>query len=412
MYIGFLSNYFPSLTETFIYREAFELKRNGFKLKFFSLRKPDSKKISKEALIFYNNTFYLLPMVLSHFIKSHFKFFFMNPYKYINTCIRMINGTHKNNKDRVRSFLHFAEGVVLANKMIEESIQHVHAHYASQAASVARVIYLLTNITYSISAHAHDIWYDQLLLPEKLNEAIFISCCSDFGRKWLLKQSKNDLSHKIMLIYHGLDVEKFVPPNNERKRKKNLILSIGRLTEQKGFSDLIEACSILNKENYQFYCIIIGEGELRQKLEEQIVKNNLLFKVKLMGAMYQDKIKKYYDKAWIFVLPCVDTKDGNRDGIPNVILESMAKKLPVITTDNSGQPEIIENGVNGILVSPHSPKMIAEAIKLLSNNNVLREKIKVNAYNKITKDFNNKHTIKPLIIELNKIVKCSNKHCE
>ena len=90
----------------------------------------------------------------------------------------------------------------------------------------------------------------------------------------------------------------------------------------------------------------------------------------------------------------------------------MAKKLPVITTDNSGQPEIIENGVNGILVSPHSPKMIAEAIKLLSNNNVLREKIKVNAYNKITKDFNNKHTIKPLIIELNKIVKCSNKHCE
>jgi glycosyltransferase involved in cell wall biosynthesis len=309
----------------------------------------------------------------------------------------MLRGTHHRPKDRLRSLTHFGEGVVLARRMQRDGITHIHAHFASQAASVARVVHLLTGIPYSFTGHAHDIWQDRILLPEKIQEARFVTTCSRMGKRYLVLQAPPGTSEKIHVVYHGLDVQAFPYIANGEEREKNLILSVGRLTAQKGFPDLIKACAILKSRSLHFRCIIIGQGEDKEQLRGQIESEGLAGTVTLQGAVAQERIKEYYRRAWVFALPCVDTADGNRDGIPNVLMESMAMGLPVVTTTNSGQPELIRDGRDGLLVPVHSPVVLANAIERLFDDGELRERIRTEARRRMEDAFDCRKTIEPLV---------------
>ncbi len=308
----------------------------------------------------------------------------------------MLAGTHACAKDRLRSLMHFGEGVPLAQQMLRDGVGHIHAHFASQSASVARVVHLLTRIPYSFTGHAHDIWQDRLLMPEKLAEAAFVVTCSDNARRSLLAESPRDAPAKVHLVYHGLDVDNF-PYCNGDEREKNLILSIGRLTQTKGFPDLIAACGLLAARGFPFRCVIVGEGEERTRLEAMIEESGLSGKVSLAGALRQEEIRAYYRRAWVFALPCVDAADGNRDGIPNVLMEAMASGVPVIATANSGQAELIRHGTDGLLVPVHSPDRLAEALAAVCSNDALRERLSAAGRDKIVNSFDNRKTIEPLI---------------
>lgn len=398
MGLAYLVSEFPSLTITFIYREVFEIQRRGIRVKLYSLRKPELSSLSKESIELYRSTNYLLPIDWHEVAYSHLKAFGKNPIKYFITLSKMVITTSSLSiKKRYRSLMHFGEGVVLAERMIRDGVTHIHAHFASQPTSVARVVHLLKGIPFSFSAHAHDIWWDKLLLREKIDEAVFVSCCSEFGRCQLIKEGSPDSARKIHLVYHGLNIGKFAMQESCKARERNLILSIGRLTAQKGFSDLIEACKILQEKNFDFHCVIIGEGEQREELERQIEISRIKGKVELLGALPHERAREYYRSAWVFALPCVDTKDGNRDGIPNVLMEAMATGLPVITTTNSGQSELIENGRHGILIPPNSPVELADSIMMLSKETQLRERISIEARRRIVRDFDNRKTITPLL---------------
>lgn len=402
MSLAYLTSIFPKLTATFIYREVIELQRRGKHIKIYSLHKPDHSELSEESIPLCEETYYLLPVKTSRLFKSHIKFLVRNPLKYGITLLRMMTGTYDKFQDRLRGLMHFGEGVVLADKMLYDGITHIHAHYASHPTSVARVIFLLANIPYSFTAHAHDIWNDRLMLPEKIQEATFAICCTKIGQKRLIEQAKQDVSKKIHLVYHGLDVRKFNLPQNGEERENNLILSIGSLGVTKGFPDLIKACAILKGRNINIRCLIIGEGDLRPKLEALIHSYNLAGQVNLIGALPQEKIIEFYRKARVFVLPCITTINGNHDGLPNVLMEAMATGLPVITTANTGQIELINNRVHGLLVAQNSPMEIANAIESLIKDNNLWKKIQYNARQRMVNDFDNRNTIKPLLNLLDK----------
>lgn len=395
--LAYLHSFFPRLSATFIYREVLELNRRGINTVNYSLRKPAPSEFSHEAFELYVNTCYLLPVPLTGLLRSHISFLVTKPVRYFTALVKMLTGTHKKNSDRVRSLMHFGEGVFLASRMVEDKISHIHAHYASQPASVARVVHLLTGIPYSLSGHAHDIWHDQLQLPQKLSEVEFAVCCSEFGRQGLINQATEDVSHKVHLVYHGIDVRKFVPPGNMHIRNKNTLLSIGRLTAQKGFPYLLQAIRKLKDQGVNVRCQLIGEGEQRQQLEEMIDQLGVSEQVQLLGAVTQEKIIDYYHSAWIFVLPCVDTLDGNRDGIPNVLMEAMACGLPVITTDNSGQPELVINNECGIIVHPCAADELAQAIKRLCEDNELWKNIQKYGRERVESYFDNRNTILPLL---------------
>ena len=397
MKIAYLMNYFPYLTETFIHREIDLLSNEGINFKIYSIRKPELSEVSAENLKWYENTDYLLPINLGYLLKCHLKLFFRTPFRYTASLTKMLTETHHRFKDRIRSLMHFGEGVVFADMALKDRISHIHAHYASQPSSVARVIYLLTKIPYSFTAHAHDIWYDQLMIPEKLKEATFAICCSKVGKKRLIRQAKEDVSKKVYVVYHGLDVRKFIPPKSDARREKNLILSIGSLGPTKGFPDLIKACAIIRDRNITLQCIIIGEGNLRSELEALVRAYDLKGQVKLIGALPQERLTEYFHKASVFVLPCVTTSDDNHDGLPNVLMEAMATGLPVITTSNTAQVELIENEKHGLLVTQQSPIEIANAIERLFKDNVLWKSLQLHGRSRVENDFDSHKTIKPLI---------------
>ncbi len=397
MSLAYLSNVLPNLTETFIYGEVFRVRERGFDVRTYSLRRPAAIYFAEEARPIYATTWYLLPVGLSAFVKSHCSFMLHAPLRYLRAFAKMMTGTHNRPKDRFRSLMHFAEGVVLARKMQEDGVEHIHAHFASQATSVARVVHLLTGIPYSFTGHAHDIWHDRILLPEKLHEARFVATCSQMGRRHLLSQAQSDVSAKVHVVYHGLDVDKFPYLPNGEGREKNFILSVGRLTAQKGFPDLIKACAILKGRGIEFTCTIIGQGEDKESLQALIESEGVAGLVVLAGAVGQEKIKEYYRRAWVFALACVDTADGNRDGIPNVLMEAMAIGVPVVTTANSGQPELIRDGRDGLLVPSHSPAILADAIGTLFDDVHLRKRVRTEARKRIEDSFDCRKTIEPLI---------------
>ena len=152
------------------------------------------------------------------------------------------------------------------------------------------------------------------------------------------------------------------------EKEKGIVLAVGQLREKKGFGFLLKACQRLVEQGYELKCDIVGEGPLRQSLEAEIRQLSLEDTVTLCGALPHQEVIAKYRQAMMFVLPAVMGADGDRDGIPNVILEAMAMELPVVSTRLSGIPEVVEDGINGLLVPPADERALAEAlIRLLDN---------------------------------------------
>ncbi len=394
--VAYLGTVIPSLSATFIYREILEIERRGYSLHIYSLHRPDPKSLSAESLPLCARTYYLLPVRILRLLFAHFHYVSVHPIRYFRAIWKMLIPVHDRLKNRIRSLLHFGEGVVLAYKMEQDDISHIHSHYASQATSVARVIHLLTGIPYSFSAHAHDIWHDRLLLREKLDEACFVSCCSSYGCRELSRRGNAGVEKKIHVIYHGIDVRHFIPPSVQR-RNGNQILAVGRFDLMKGFSDLVTACHYLQREGVMFQCCIVGGGEEMGNIESLVRKYGLAGRIHLPGAIPQERLLQFYHEATIFTLPCISTRNGRHDGIPNVLVEAMATALPVVSTPIGGIAELIDHEKDGFLVKPGNTRELAARLKQLLQDAALRRRFAEAGRTKICSRFDNQKCIEPLI---------------
>jgi glycosyltransferase involved in cell wall biosynthesis len=238
---------------------------------------------------------------------------------------------------------------------------------------VALVIGRLLNMPYSATAHATDIYVNPVLLPEKIKEARFIATCTQYNKDHLTTAVGPEISRKVHRIYHGLDMSHYHPQH--QPTAKPLLISVGQLKEKKGFTYLLQACHLLKERGYDFECQIVGEGALRSELEAQIRQLHLENVVTLCGSLPHGAVIDKYKQAALFALPCVVQADGERDGIPNVILEALAMELPVVSTDHSGIPEVIEDGKNGLLVPTEQVVPLAEALASLLDDADLRQKL-------------------------------------
>ncbi len=186
--------------------------------------------------------------------------------------------------------------------------------------------------------------------------------CTHYNKQFIADHYPEIDLDKIRVIYHGIDLEKFNPPKRRVLSDPPVILSVGRLVPKKGFQVLLRACKILVERKVEFVCRIIGEGPERPRLEMYIKLNNLVDRVKLVGAVAPDQMVQEYQKSTLFALPCVEEENGNRDGIPNVLAEAMAMSLPVISSKISGIPELIENGKQGVLLEAGSVPELADTL--------------------------------------------------
>lgn len=391
--IAYIIGTFPYPTTTFIDREILEAIRQGLDLILISIRQPEPFKMKSDVANLAQNTRYLLPVSWIKFIWCNLFFLATKPGLYGSTLFYLITRKHKHIWSRVKTVLHFAEGVWATWVLKEDGVDHIHAHFADRAATVALVVSRLLGKSYSLTAHANDIYVAPVLLNEKIKNAKFTTTCTSYNKTYLEKISGCD----IELIYHGIDIGSFKDTTNREADQTPLILSVGQLKEKKGFHYLVEACRILKDKGYVFKCEIIGEGPYRSELEELIKNRGMQDSIELKGALPLEEVLARYQRAIIFVLACVVASNNDRDGIPNVILEAMAHRVPVVSTSISGIPEVVQNNHNGLLVDPENPHMLSEALISLLESKKIRTEFGLNGQKTVMEQFDLEQNTRKLV---------------
>src|SRR5262249_2652633 len=216
------------------------------------------------------------------------------------------------------------QALLLAAAARQHGIRHVHAHFASVATTVARLAARFAGLRYSFTAHAKDIFHESVQpddLRRKLHDAAAVITVSDYNLDHL-RRIYGLAAERVQRIYNGLDLDRF--PFAEPRARPPLVVAGGRLVEKKGFADLVAAAGVLAGRERRFSCQIIGAGPLDGDMREQIARLGLQGLVELTGPRPQSEIVTDVQRAAVFVAPCIVGADGNRDGLPTVLLEAMA----------------------------------------------------------------------------------------
>lgn len=395
--LAYVVGTYPLLTTTFIDREIELLRQWGISVHVVSIRRP-SRSLSPEQEALQEDVSYLLPVSPAALIAGHLWAMLTRPVAFFGALLYLLTRPHPSMQARLKTVMHFGEGVYAAYLLRQRPANQIHAHFVDRAATVALIVGRLLNIPYSATAHANDIYVNPVLLPEKMAEAKFIATCTRYNERHLADVEGTALSHKVRCIYHGLDVNKYQPPSR-LYHSKPLLIAVGQLKEKKGFTYLLRACRLLKDQGYDFHCQIIGEGPLRETLETQISQLALTESVTLCGALPHEAVIDKYKQATIFTLPCVMGTDGDRDGIPNVILEAMAMELPVVSTRHSGIPEVVRDGWNGLLVPPADETALAEALAYLMDEPADRQQLGRRGRQTIVESFSVEQNTKRLLAE-------------
>ncbi|MEE8155581.1 MAG: glycosyltransferase family 4 protein, partial [Phycisphaerales bacterium] len=260
-------------------------------------------------------------------------------------------------------------------------------HFGTSAASVSRLAGRITGIPYSFTAHAKDIFHqdiDHSRLRLRLRDAAAVVTVSDFNVAHL-RRCFGDDACGVRRIYNGLDLDEFSyePPS----QRPPVVLAVGRLIEKKGFADLIDACAVLAGHGRDFQCQICGEGTLHDELAAQIDRLGLAERVALLGPRPRGEIIAAIRHSAVVATPCVVGSDGNRDGLPTVLLEAMALGTPCVSTNVTGIPELVQHEQTGLIAAQHDPSSLAEQIERLLDNSGLGVTLAERARQLIQTDF-------------------------
>jgi colanic acid/amylovoran biosynthesis glycosyltransferase len=354
--VAYLFERFPSFGQTFCYREVVELERQGTTVDVFSIRRPVGEPQQDWDRSLVERVHYLpeekaLVEEVDRLLKT-------------NAVSEPARQAVKE-WGRQSDFLRLYQAIYIGVRLREKGLRHIHAHFAGMAARTAYWIKEFFEIPYSFTAHANDIFApcDFVVSLAKLIEgATTAVTVSDYAAR-LLQERFPARAAKIRRVYNGVDLSRFSTTDFGRSPPE--IISIGRLIEKKGFSDLISACALLRSRGKTFHCSLIGEGPLEEALRAQIASADLNNCVALTGPQALAEIAARLAHATVFALPCTHEADGGMDNLPTVIMEAMAAGLPVISTPLAGVPEMVEDGGNGELVPERDPAALAAAIERL-----------------------------------------------
>lgn len=367
--IGYVVKRYPRYSETFIVNEIISHEKAGLDIVIFSL----------------------LPTVDTHFqdiigqVKSPLIYLKSDQIKGFDFWTALLNARKfipdifsklelvigEEGKDDIQNIY---QGLQLATLVRYYGIDHLHAHFGTSATTVARIASIFSGIPYTFTAHARDIYHndvDNNKLKQKIRDSSKVITIGNYNLKYL-KRLYPELGHKITLIYNGLNLECFPDSNNQDIKTENKIITVGRLIEKKGFHILIDSCSILETKKIPFQCQIIGSGTLKDQLQSQINNHGLKEKVLLTGSLPRNKMFEIIQEATVFVAPSVLGSDGDRDGLPTTLLEAMALGTPCISTKVTGIPEIVHDNVTGILVEEKDPISLADAVERILVDPALR----------------------------------------
>ena len=279
-------------------------------------------------------------------------------------------------------------------------VRHFHVHFANRAAHTAMFVKAVSGIPFSMTAHGQDFMSDlgnEELLRELCANAEFVGAETDFSRDLLAARCPESRS-KIFRVYNGIDLSRFPKPETDQRPAAAIrFLSVGRLVAFKGFDILIDACAELQKRGINFNCEIIGDGALREELEERASRQNLRERIHFAGEQSQNYVRAALRDCDVFVLASAPDERGASDIFPTVIAEAMASGKPVVSTTVAGIPELVANGEAGLLVPPRDARALGDAMEQLARDEHLRVNFGDAGRLRIEQKFTIEKTIEPLL---------------
>lgn len=375
---------YPRLSETFIAQEILALEQRGFAIDIWSLRRPTDKLVHPMHRQIAARLFYL-----PEYLRDA-------PWRVLRGAMagllrpgiwRLLAALAADlRRDATPNRLRrFGQALVLARE-IDPGIDHLHVHFLHTPASVARYCAMLTGRGWSFSAHAKDIWTTPAWdLREKIGDAAWGVTCTRAGLAEL--QRVGDGAARVALAYHGLDLARFPPPPERAGRGGPVqLLSVGRAVAKKGFDDLLDALALV-PAGADWRLVQIGGGPLLPGLQAQAARLGLADRIEWRGALAQEDVVAAMRAADVFVLASKTGADGDRDGLPNVIMEAASQALPSLATATAGIPEFVEDGRNGLLVPPGDPQALAAALARLIGEPDLRSHLGAAAWDTLRGHF-------------------------
>jgi glycosyltransferase involved in cell wall biosynthesis len=387
---------FPRLSETFILNEIRALERLGAPLVIVSLLPREAGRhhstvAEVRARIHYLPVDWLA--LIRAALRPHLRLIATVPMRYLRTARRAL-WLAVRYRHPSATFKNFTRAVLVAEICRQEAISHLHAHFANTPTRVAFFVSTLCGIPFSFTAHAKDLFLSTTdAMQDRVTGAKFVLTCTRYNGDYIKSLVPAEHWSKIHVVYHGADLSMFsdVPDTCGAGRTAPdvppIILSVGRLVPKKGMRCLITACGHLRDRGIAFRCQVVGHGPLRDELHAQIDGLGLGGTVTLLGAMTHDDLVEVYGQATVFALVPQIAEDGDRDGIPNVLVEAMAAGLPVVSTTVSGIPELVEHALTGWLVPPNHPDAVADALEHLLRDEETRQHISIAARRHVTERF-------------------------
>lgn len=397
--VAVLMSRFPSVTETFILREMIEMERQGQCVRLVPMLKESPPVLHEEAKPWTSRALYT-PYMSAKIAASNVRAFLRSPLRYTWLYWRLLFGTLLRPVTLAKTVALFPKSVFIAEQLQREGIRHIHAHYASFPATMALIISSLSNITFSFTVHAHDIQVDRSLLRWKIREARFIRSISAFNKRFLEGLYPREAAGKIEVIHVGITPQTY---EERAAQYANVTSAIPRLLcvaahkPYKGLPVLIEACRLLKSEGVAFRCEVIGDGPMRGELQQMIADAGVQDVIELVGPKPQDEVARMMAESSFFVLPSIVAADGQMEGIPVALMEAMASSRAVISTALSGIPELIDDGVNGLIVPPSDPLALAAAMKQLIEQPQLARAMGARGPEKVRAEFTIDTCVKRLI---------------
>ncbi len=360
MRIGYVLRMYPRHSQTFVANEIHELERQGVDVRILSLKRPDDG-IFHEAFCRVKARAQYLPEShhgrVRQVLRSQWKWFRRGPKAFL-AAVREARS------DAQSGWFEIYRAAELLRWVKKNRIDHVHVHFGTAEATVAMIANILGGLSYSLTLHAFDIFRDNVdraLLARKINRSRFVITVSEFNKRYMVEKLPGVDAERIRVNYNGIELSRFTC--EDRSDEGPSVFGLGRLIEKKGFIHLVRAIRILRDDGLRVRCRIGGDGPEMARLQEEITRNDLDGLVELLGSVNEKQVKDYMRRSSCFALPCVQAKDNNVDALPTVLLEALAAGCPIVTTRLSGNPEIVEDGVSGLLVEPGTEEELAQAIR-------------------------------------------------
>lgn len=388
MRIAYVVSLFPKLSETFILREILGLRARGHDVRILSLKRETETIRHPEADGLMEATDY--PGGIVSLIGATLWWIGRRPWALAQVAARIAADHAAHPVLLAKSLALIPLSLWAARRLLRLGATRVHAHWASWPAQTAWISWRLTGIPYSVTAHAHDLFLPNPMLPRKVSDSRFFATISEYNRSFLIQACGAGALGRIRLIRCGLPLDQlpFAPPRPAAESGGPAsILSVGRLVDYKGFDVLIRAMAILKTRGLRARCLIVGEGPERGRLARLIGELDLSGEVALTGGLLQKGVMEAMRAADLFALACRTAPDGQQDGIPIVLMEAMALGLPVVSTPISGIPELLIDSATGLLAAPEDPEHLAQVIGRLLGDRKLAALLARAARDKIEAEY-------------------------